>query len=848
MQCEQRILRGGPGIPHFREQAPPGAWVGLRHGPPTSQTFLPVSHHHEDLWHAHDDRGLQIPPSSQAPPIPASISPTSESSKHQNRRSRKSERPLPTKSLPASSPSSVEAPSVPSAENASSAEQSAVQRGGKGGESIASKPTILEAHSREVSKDGTETEKSDKTSVPTSQLTPMSNQKVPTTATPTSATATSVFQTAGISGEPQSRDLSPDGLQGLLPGRMRKSKDLAPKELIIEMDHNKYKCQIPGCDKSFRKESGLEYHIKYYHNQKDKAGMKRKKPVAVRSDSTPDTSPEFGSQHRLHKRRIHRSSAPATLSSGSPQITSPSSVVAPASIKPEPLEQESSDVVMSTSMDSEPCVSQELDLEIEGGGVDTENIDPGTMECMDVEEEEDINGDVIRCSCNESEEGGFMIQCEQCLTWQHSECVGLSEQTVPPNYVCYVCAKPRGLRKSAKYKNDYDWFRRGTLACMPFSLNPEPEYSAELNLATHGLMSDMHDVNRSLRSLKLKFELLRKPSHPDLKCWKKPQRGSTTNVDQTESTEKTVKDSCLKNLSEQGPKTAYTESKSSPVVNGHTEPGALSENGLPKVKEECPSTPPLPEEGPGDTNNNIQDKSAPVLSAGSVLMSTVSSSSGTGEGSVSASIESRPDKSEGQSDVMKKEEDPQSPIPALVPAGGQTVFMKSASSELGKPEEKSASKSEIVQSAVKPGNGTEGTEKSVELKPSGGSSRGDHSEVKTPPGETNPQMGSEAQVKQENESRNPASGGGTRASEIKTENQESGQSLSDDESVGAMNNLLDDITQIQDGLEGRMDQIEQQLAVLEEAYGTPSQPVRKTEFRKLVRDLNRVRRLLQQVS
>ena len=52
----------------------------------------------------------------------------------------------------------------------------------------------------------------------------------------------------------------------------------APKELIIEMDHNKYKCQIPGCDKSFRKESGLEYHIKYYHNQKDKAGMKRKKP------------------------------------------------------------------------------------------------------------------------------------------------------------------------------------------------------------------------------------------------------------------------------------------------------------------------------------------------------------------------------------------------------------------------------------------------------------------------------------------------------------------------------------------------------------------------------------------
>ena len=52
---------------------------------------------------------------------------------------------------------------------------------------------------------------------------------------------------------------------------------LAPKELIIEIDHNKYKCQVPGCDKSFRKESGLESHMKYYHNQKDKSGMKRKK-------------------------------------------------------------------------------------------------------------------------------------------------------------------------------------------------------------------------------------------------------------------------------------------------------------------------------------------------------------------------------------------------------------------------------------------------------------------------------------------------------------------------------------------------------------------------------------------
>ena len=65
---------------------------------------------------------------------------------------------------------------------------------------------------------------------------------------------------------------------------------------------------------------------------------------------------------------------------------------------------------MPVSMDSEPSVNQDTDLEIEGGGADSESIDPGMVECMEVEEEEDVNGDVIRCLCNESEEGGFMIQ------------------------------------------------------------------------------------------------------------------------------------------------------------------------------------------------------------------------------------------------------------------------------------------------------------------------------------------------------------------------------------------------------------------------------------------------------
>ena len=47
---------------------------------------------------------------------------------------------------------------------------------------------------------------------------------------------------------------------------------------------------------------------------------------------------------------------------------------------------------------------------------------------------------------------------------------------------------------------------------MPFISVKEPEYTAELNLATHSLMGDLHDVNNCLRGLKLKFELLRYPN------------------------------------------------------------------------------------------------------------------------------------------------------------------------------------------------------------------------------------------------------------------------------------------------------------------------------------------------
>lgn len=41
-----------------------------------------------------------------------------------------------------------------------------------------------------------------------------------------------------------------------------------------------------------------------------------------------------------------------------------------------------------------------------------------------------------------------MIQCETCLVWQHSVCVGIREdKAVPPHYFCEICL-PRNFRCS----------------------------------------------------------------------------------------------------------------------------------------------------------------------------------------------------------------------------------------------------------------------------------------------------------------------------------------------------------------------------------------------------------------
>ncbi|XP_072022215.1 uncharacterized protein [Amphiura filiformis] len=102
----------------------------------------------------------------------------------------------------------------------------------------------------------------------------------------------------------------------------------APKELIIDLDHNKYKCEVPECGKSFRKATLLEYHKKYYHIKQATSSVTTTaaSKVLSRSRKRVSTSPTTSSSRRSSEEtgtpakvtRSQRSSAPSELAIISP--------------------------------------------------------------------------------------------------------------------------------------------------------------------------------------------------------------------------------------------------------------------------------------------------------------------------------------------------------------------------------------------------------------------------------------------------------------------------------------------------------------------------------------------------
>ncbi|KAM9296278.1 PHD finger protein 20 [Gastrophryne carolinensis] len=140
----------------------------------------------------------------------------------------------------------------------------------------------------------------------------------------------------------------------------------------------------------------------------------------------------------------------------------------------------------------------------------------------DIDDEEDGRCEIVRCMCEVQEENDFMIQCEECLCWQHGVCMGLLEDTVPEKYTCYVCQDPPGQRVSLKYWYDKDWLNEGHMPGLSFLEENYSHQNAKKIVATHQLLGDVQRVIEVLHGLQLKMSILQSKEHPDLKFWGQP--------------------------------------------------------------------------------------------------------------------------------------------------------------------------------------------------------------------------------------------------------------------------------------------------------------------------------------
>ncbi|MGH0145049.1 UNVERIFIED_CONTAM: hypothetical protein FKN15_014508 [Acipenser sinensis] len=125
--------------------------------------------------------------------------------------------------------------------------------------------------------------------------------------------------------------------------------------------------------------------------------------------------------------------------------------------------------------------------------------------------------EIVRCICEVQEENDFMIQCEECLCWQHGVCMGLLEDNVPEKYTCYICRDPPGQRQSLKYWYDKDWLSNGHMYGLSFLEENYSHQNAKKIAATHQLLGDVHKVIEVLNGLQLKMSILQSQAHPDLK-------------------------------------------------------------------------------------------------------------------------------------------------------------------------------------------------------------------------------------------------------------------------------------------------------------------------------------------
>ncbi|NWT12566.1 PHF20 protein, partial [Vireo altiloquus] len=349
----------------------------------------------------------------------------------------------------------------------------------------------------------------------------------------------------------------------------RRTDFLASKKAAtVDQDH-KFRCKFLDCSKSFRKAKLLHYHMKYFHGV-EKAAESQQNPVkrniqtraslasekanqerSKRGRTTAGSlsvkgheknkerkSKDYGRSKSKKKKKKKKRSKPGYSGIGentdTSQELSPEKSVVTKSISsnkssahPSTLlhcadsaqhkgksKANEDDTLSESSMDSllwsdDDC-SQDVDV--------TTNPD---------EEVEESDFEIVRCVCEVKEENDFMIQCEECLCWQHGVCMGLLEDNIPEKYICYICQDPPGQRSSLKYWYEKEWLSNGHMHGLAFLEENYSHQNAKKIVATHQLLGDVQRVIEVLHGLQLKMSILQNKEHPDLKLWCHPWKHIT---------------------------------------------------------------------------------------------------------------------------------------------------------------------------------------------------------------------------------------------------------------------------------------------------------------------------------
>ncbi|KAF1673691.1 PHD finger protein 20, partial [Pygoscelis papua] len=349
----------------------------------------------------------------------------------------------------------------------------------------------------------------------------------------------------------------------------RRADFLASKKAAtVDQDH-KFRCKFLDCSKSFRKAKLLHYHMKYLHGV-EKAAESQQNPVKRNIQTRASLASEKANQERSkrgrttagslsvkeHEKNKERKSKDYGRSkskkkkkkkkrtkpeySGSEENTDISQELSPeksvvtkcissnkSSAHPSTLlhcsdsgqhrgksKTNEDDTLSESSMDSllwsdDDC-SQDVDV--------ITNPD---------EEVEESDFEIVRCVCEVKEENDFMIQCEECLCWQHGVCMGLLEDNVPEKYTCYICQDPPGQRSSLKYWYEKEWLSNGHMHGLAFLEENYSHQNAKKIVATHQLLGDVQRVIEVLHGLQLKMSILQNKEHPDLKLWCHPWKHIT---------------------------------------------------------------------------------------------------------------------------------------------------------------------------------------------------------------------------------------------------------------------------------------------------------------------------------